>query len=89
MLLQAAYHRREYAAIEERTRAVMFLATPHDGAAIARIARLYGFRRPAPILTDLMDNSAALLDLSHGETTTRKRWSIECSTRQSRHGHYA
>ena len=65
MLLQAAYHRPEYAGIADHTRAVVFLATPHDGASIARIARLHGFLRPAPVLIDLLDNSAALLDLNN------------------------
>lgn len=65
MLLQAAYHRPEYAEISDRTRAVVFLATPHDGAAIARFAHVYGLLRPAPLLVDLVDNSVALLELHH------------------------
>jgi hypothetical protein len=54
-----------WAAIAERTRAIVFVATPHGGAGLAGVAKRLGLAlRTSPVMADLKAHTASLRGLS-------------------------
>jgi hypothetical protein len=70
ILVQAAHTAPEYQQLAAHARGVIFLATPHDGASIARIARAIKIVRPTELLGNLVNDDAGLRHLS----TSYRTW---------------
>jgi len=70
ILVQAAHTAPEYQQLAAHARGVVFLATPHDGASIARIARATKVVRPTELLGNLVNDDPGLRHLS----TSYRTW---------------